>query len=364
MTTTRCGLLALALFLAACDSNSVESSDQAGLEIAVANGGNFSDQNGSVSRVAPATGVVFSGPALDGFVQAVEQAGGDLAVLVNTFSGGRIDFVSLGSGERRARSQDLDSPRAAVVVGETLYATLFSGTGEGSVVGLSLSDANLTGEAFSVGSYPEGILELERRLIVANSGFIGSGTTISVIDLSSGTVNTVDVGCDGPRDLVPIPGQDFAVVCHGKTVYNADFSEILEQSNSQVVFLDGSTLTVQDRVLLDAQVGSSGGGQAAAASENEIMVLEGASNAIRRVSLVNREELTKITLSGDGAYVGLSGIAYSSGQWFAGRMARAAGASVPDFTSSGSLVVLDESGLEQANHSVGPAPTHITPIRR
>lgn len=363
MTTTRCGLLAVALFLAACDSNSVESSDQADLEIAVANGGNFSDQNGSVSRVAPETGVIFSAPALDGFVQAVEQAGGDLAVLVNTFSGGRVDFVSLGSGERRARSQDLDSPRGAVVVGETIYATMFSGTGEGSVVGLSLSDASLTGEVFSVGSYPESILNLEGRLIVANSGFIGSGTTISVIDLSSGAVTTVDVGCDGPRDLVQTPGQDFAVVCHGKTVYNTDFSEILERSNAQVVFLDGSTLTVHDRVLLDAQVGSTGGGQAAAASEAEILILEGASNVIRRISLLNREELTKITLSDDGAYVGLSGIAYSTGEWFVGRMARAAGGSFPDFTASGSLVVLDESGVEHAKHPVGPAPTHIALIR-
>ena len=350
----------LLFVLAACDTTEVvEAPDPIAEAVWIANGGNFSDQNGTLSRLAMNSSTVETGPAVDGFVQAVEPTEGGLLVLLNTFSGGRVEHRSLDGRTLLARSADMPAPRGVVVVDDRAYVSAWEPDGTGSVQVLNLASASVEG-SFAAGSYPEGIARVGTNILVANAGFLGKGTNLTAISLLDGAIRTVELGCDGPRDIVPLNTHETAVVCHGKTIFSLDWSEIVEQTNAQVVFVDGSSLTVQDRVQFDDQVGSTGGGQAAAASPEELLILAGAANTIRRVELAGRTEAGAWTLDDSGTSVGLSGIAYGKDQWYVGRMARAAGGAFPDFTAAGTVVVLDRTGVVTASLSVGSAPTHIT----
>jgi hypothetical protein len=359
MTRSTLFLLGL-LLLTACDSSDPLTQEPSATAVWVANGGNFSDQNGSLSRVALSPTSAEQGPAMDGFIQAVEAAGDELIVLINTFSGGRIDIVAADGRTVRASIPDIDAPRAVAIEGDRAYVTTFAFDGSGSVLTLDLPSGTLVGTPMPTGSYPEGIAIASSRLLVANAGFIGAGTTLTAISLADGSSQSIELACEGPRDVVVLFTGDVAVTCLGKTVYNDDFSQVLERTNGQVVFVAGESLAVQDRVEFDTQLGSTGAGQAAAASLDHLLVLEGATSTIHRVDLATRTAVSPWTLDDQGAYVGVSGIARSADGWFVGRLARAAGGPFPDYTASGQVVILDDEGVVKDVLTVGPAPTHIT----
>lgn len=357
---TRSAFLLLGLLLlAACDSSDPLTPEPSATAVWVANGGNFSDQNGSLSRIALPSVSAEQGPAMDGFIQAVEPAGDELIVLVNTFSGGRIDIVASDGRTVRASVPDVDAPRAVVVDGDRAYITAFAFDGSGSVLTLDIASGTLVGDPIPTGSYPEGIALDSGRLLIANAGFIGAGTTLTTVSLTNGALGSVELECDGPRDVVTLFTGDVAVTCLGKTVYNDDFSEVLERTSGQVVFLSGESLEVQDRVAFDTQLGSTGAGQAAAASLDHLLVLEGATNTVHRIDLSTRAAVSPWTLDDQGAYVGVSGIARSAEGWFVARLARAAGGPFPDYTAAGQVVILDDEGAILQTLAVGPAPTHI-----
>jgi hypothetical protein len=351
---------ALILFLfPGCDSTAPDLSPERSGAVFVANGGNFSDQNGSVTRVNVNSGASTQGQVRDGFIQAVVPVGDHLLVLLNTFSGGRIDRVSKESGIVQASLQSEGAPRAAAILEGKAYVTSFRLDGSGVVLVVDTETGQMVDQPIPVGQYPEGIAAAGGRLFIANSGFIGDGQTVTVLDPVTRSTATVDLGCDGPRDAVAVGGGDVAIVCHGKTVYNSDFSQVMEQSDGQVVFLDASTLRIVDRINLATQVGSTGGGQAVAASDSELLVLEGTSNSIRRIDLATRAEIDPWSVPDSGTFVGLSGIAHDPGRWYVGRMARGPGGPFPDFTAAGQLLVLSEEGMLSASYATGPAPTHI-----
>ncbi|MBO6574648.1 MAG: hypothetical protein JJ896_04485 [Rhodothermales bacterium] len=354
-------LILAGLLLAGCDSNdSGMEGAPAARAVLVANGGNFSDQNGSVSTLNLETGGTSTGPAMDGFVQAVVPADTLRLVLVNTFSGGRVDITG-PDGTVLASLEDIDAPRAAAIVDGTAYVTTFAFDGSGNVLAIDLATAALT-STFATGSYPEGIAHASGRLIIANYGYIGSGRSVTVIDLADGSAQERSIACDGPRDVV-VSGEILNIVCLGKTVYNDDFSQILEQTGGQVHFLNAVSLTELDRIEYDHQFGSTGGGQGAAASASELAVLDPQSEMIRRFELETRTELSAWNFDNEGTYVGLSGIGFGSDRWFVGRMARSAGGPFPDYTAAGQLVeVRAADGSVLAEHGVGQAPTHVAVI--
>ncbi|NNE72012.1 MAG: hypothetical protein HKN29_16825 [Rhodothermales bacterium] len=357
--TVRFLIVLLLVLIVGCDATGSDEPAPAAAVALVANGGNFSDQNGSVSRLDLAAGAVQNGGAMEGFLQAVEFIEGGSIALINTFSGGRVDLLGPDGSTVVGSVRDIDSPRDVVVIGERAYVTAFSFDGSGKVLTMNLGTGALEGAPLEVGDYPEGIAATSTHLFVAEAGFIGAGTTMSAIDLATGMRTSLDLACDGPRDVLTIPGDDVAVVCHGKTVYNADFTEVLERTTGQVVFVDGATLTIEDHILLDTQLGSTGGGQAGAASLAYLLALEGSASTIHRVDLATRSLLPSWTLGDQTALAGVSGITSLGDGWLVGRMARAAGGSFPDFTASGSVLHLDVSGSLLNEFVVGPAPTHL-----
>jgi len=87
-------LLAIALTLSSCDLlRSDDENPPLVSRVIVANGGNFSDQNGSITSFDPSSGIVDQLPAMSGFLQGIAAREGKLYALLNTFSVGRItDF--------------------------------------------------------------------------------------------------------------------------------------------------------------------------------------------------------------------------------------------------------------------------------
>jgi YVTN family beta-propeller protein len=92
-----------------------------------------------------------------------------------------------------------------------------------------------------VGAQPEHLLISNNRLFVAN-GKWGNDNTLSVIDISADSViKTIEVG-DGPTDLVKSDNQSLWIICQGKVIYNNDWTQIIEETDSRLVRINPVTL--------------------------------------------------------------------------------------------------------------------------
>ncbi|MCA0387741.1 MAG: hypothetical protein LCH52_04535 [Bacteroidetes bacterium] len=119
---------------------------------------------------------------------------------VNTFkSKGSIDLGAF-SGPRRIYAKD----------SVTAYITGFSG----KVYKINTQSLSIEKE-ITVGSFPEGILEHNGKLLVANSG-LGGGNSVSVIDMATdAVVKTIKVGTN-PINLVKDNNNFIYTVCKGR----------------------------------------------------------------------------------------------------------------------------------------------------
>lgn len=259
-TTTLLSLLVFTILLAGCELAGEEPEEtlQPSSGVYIANQGNFSDANGTITFYDPADQSVSRNivPNLGTIIQSITLVDGRGYIMSN--SANRIDVFNLDTHERIAQITGVNSPRYMAVVDEnTAYVTnLFSGT-----VTVINTETNTVADTIAVGSNPEGIAVVDGRAYIANSGF-GSGSTVSVIDTETDTVSkTVDVECDGPRFVLTDGEQEVWVFCTGKTVYNDDFSEVIKRTNGAVRILDGASGSIIARFPINGQIGTAGPGQ-------------------------------------------------------------------------------------------------------
>lgn len=330
--------------------------------VLVANGGNFGDQNGTISSYDPETEEVQHSPSLNGFLQGLVYDGVRLYALVNTFSIGRVSIVDPETMRAIGQMESLPAPRAMVIVGDTAYVTNLVFGSNGVVVPVSVS-SNEAGDPIMVGEIPEGIAEIGGRIYVANNGNLGSGRTLSIFDVGEKGVRTIEVPCDGPRDLFVKSPVELIILCTGKTVYNDDFSQILSKTNGSVIFLATDSEIVTNRIDLDTQLGATNGtvaGHYASATE-ELYATAGDVNTIYRINARTHALEHMYVLEPENGLIGLSGIAYDATheRLYVGRFPRSSAGAFPDFTSSGSVVILNRDGTELSSFIVGPAPSQI-----
>lgn len=358
-------VLLLVLLLAGCELfGDNDEPTISGIEgVLVANGGNFGDQNGSLTFYDPATGETTTLTDLGGFGQSLALHEGRAYVAVNTFSEGRIEVIDLASGQRVGQIQGVPAPRYLAFFGGKAYATnfVFGSNGVVSVIDLA---TNTVTKIIEVGPSPEGIVAIGGRLVVANYGNLGDGNTLSVIDPATDTVvSTLDIDCDGPKDLFD-GGGDVIVICQGKTVFNDDFTEILEQTNGAVLFVDPARGNAGTRIRFAGQLGSSNFTQSAylAPEAGLLHVLEASANRIYRIDTRARRIVPDkiFTLPPADGLTGLTAVAYDAGaeRLYVGRFA-AGPDGAPDVTAAGAVVVLDEAGAQVERFAVGPAPSQI-----
>ena len=315
----------------------------------IGNQGNFSDVNGSVTVYNPATGAatVDAIPNLNTLIQSIAFYEGQGYVMANTSD--RVDVFDQNTNNRTGQITDVPSPRyMAVVAPEKAYVSnLFSNT----LTILDLGNNTATG-SIDVGSNPEDIAVLGNRAYVANFGF-GEDTTVTIIDTDQDqVVETIDVGCDGPR-FIKVDAQDEVwVFCMGKTVYNQDFTEIIEQTNGEVVILDGSTSEEVARITLNVQLGGGALGQDVfyAADTQEAFALA-ADATILAFDTETNTTLPVVTIPGTEM---VGGLAYDATveQFYLGRLS--------SFTEAGFVSIHDRTGAEVDRFDAGIAPAAIT----
>lgn len=360
-------VLALPLVLTGCELFGGDDDDPPAritTGVIVGNGGNFGDQNGFITIYDPATGTTANLTDAGAFLNSLALQGDVVYAAMNTFSTGRIDVYDLTTNARVGQIQDVPTPRFIAFVNEQkAYATNLVFGGNGTVSVLNLQTNEVVGDPIEVGVVPEGIVVVDNQAFVANNGSSGAGTTLSVINTATDRVTgTIELGCDGPKDILVDGEGELMVVCHGKTVYNDDFSQILEQTNAQVVFVNPSTETVVARIPLNLQVGATNGTQAATFSDEaeEAYVIAGGANQIFRIDTNRNTLAATLDVPPADGLVALSGVAYdgTAERLYVGRFP-ATPDGTADFTAAGTVIVLDRSGAIVDQFEAGAAISHI-----
>jgi YVTN family beta-propeller protein len=362
-------ILGVSVLLTGCDLVGSDD-DEPSLQttgVIVGNGGNFGDQNGSLTVYDPATGQTREAATFGAFVQAMRLEGDSLYAVTNTFSGGRINVFDASTVTRMSQVATPSTPRAFTpATNDKAYVTNTSfGSDEFAAV-YNRATGQFAEERIPVGTIPADVAVLGDRAYVANYGSGGAGTTLTVIDAGSNQVtDTIELGCDGPNELFVDAQDELVVVCQGKTVFNEDFTEIIEQTNGQILFVDGGTGAVVERIELDQQVSSANGTQVAHyAPESEELHVLGGVDAVLRFNTTTNTAAGTVPVPQNDALAGPSAVAYdgTSQQLYVARLASGP-ADGPDFRAAGSVVVLNRDGSTVTTFTVGPAPSHIV-LRR
>ncbi len=312
----------------------------------VGNQGNFSDANGSVTAFDPSTGLATQKavPDLNTLVQSIALTDSEGYVMANTSD--RVDIFDPITMARTGQILDISSPRyMAFLGGNRAYV---SNLNDNAVSIIDLQTEAVTG-TIPVGFNPEDIAVHGNRAYVANFGF-GFSTTLSVIDTDTDTVvETREVGCDGPRFGAFDRQDELWVFCSGKTVYNADFTEIIEQTNGEVVVFDAAGTEVA-RMPLGAQIGSGSLGEDVfySALAEKAFVLAGGSILV--FDTAANAALTPVPIA-DATPA--AAVAYDA------TVDRFYVAHVPSFTDAGYVSILDENGASVGQFDAGVAPASI-----
>lgn len=356
MTLLRSALLALLVFsIAACDSTGPDG--PAASVLYVGNAGNFSDNNGSLTRydLATETATQDAVPNLGGLVQNLYGEGNTLSVLLNfddSFSTGRgrIDLVDAVTGQR-TRQIDVRTPRAQA-------GFVFTGSGPAEVYVSNLYDNTVTpitlasGEAgtpISVGSAPEGVVSAGGRVYVANSGF-GAGTSLSVL-ADGRVVDTLDGVCTGPRTLLRDADGEVWVICTGAR----DFTTGAVTAPGEVVVLDAATGAVRQRTAFPGEtLGSATFGQdgtvTASLDRPEIYVIT--ETGVARFDTRTNTRTARIVVS--GAPIGAVAYDVAEDRLYLGRPDAAS-----PYTVDGVVTIHDREGTEVGRFGAGIAPASM-----
>ena len=344
-------LAVLALAVAACDSG---GPDDAGRALYVGNAGNFSDNNGSLTRYVLETGETAQDavPGLGGLVQGLVSTGDELFVLLNfgdSFSTGRgrIDVVGRAGG--RLRQIDVRTPRG-LGGGPTLTdaggSAYVSNLYDDTVTPVDLATGT-AGTPIPVGRRPEGVVAVAGRVYVGNADF-GKGTTVSVVQGGAITETLADV-CAGPRTLLADRQQEVWIVCTGRS----DFQTGAVTAPGQVVVLDGATGAVRQRFTVEGEtLGSFTFGQDGFVTADGREVFVVADGAVLRFDADDNRLVARIEVP--GAPVGAVAYDAEAGRLYVGR----ADADNP-YTVDGVVTVHDLGGAEVGRFRAGIAPAAL-----
>ncbi len=343
--------LHLILFSAFCLTTSLAAQPTVS-QVIVANQGNFSDANGSITLYDPGTGTTVQDVASDigSIIQSVGIFENRLYIMSNTGAG--IDIVDLNTRERVGQIAGITGSRYMDgSSGKTLYITSQSFTSPGF---LTVVQEDAIVQTIEVGGAPEGVAVVGNRAYVAKGGF-GTDSTLAVIDTATYTLlETLDVGCGGPRSLAVDAEEELWVFCTGADRYDENFN-LIGQTNGQVVILNGPTGAEVDRLSFPYQLGdASKVGQdvffasdaeevyVLAAGQDQILRFDTRTNTLSDSLQINSAD-TPSALAYDGTHEHLY-IGHTTG-----------------FTTAGYVTFHDRTGAEVGRFDAGVAPVFIAP---
>lgn len=338
----------------------------------VANGGNFSAQNGTITVYDPETGQATTPPdlALNAFVNSIDLHQGRLYAQLNTgFSSGRVNIIDPDSYATTAQSDSLGATRY-VTFPEADTTRGYVSSLRGTVRRFNPVTGTLEGPSINVGPSASDLVATDEKVfttipdtsLALSDTISNNGSKLAVFDIGTpSSVRTIDLGCDGPTTIAQDEEEELAVVCTGRTVFNSNF-EAVERTDGTIVFVDPGTETVVKQIPVSVQLGSFTGAQTAhydPASEL-LHAVSSRNREILRVDTDDNARLEAISVPQDSSLTGIAAVAYDG---TAQRLYVARTDVQNPFESAGTVVVLGSSRDVVNQFTVGPAPSHIE-IRR
>jgi len=365
-----------ALLFGGCDLFGTDDNGGPSLEttgVFVANGGNFSDQNGTITVYDPQAMQATTPPSLelDAFVHSIALRDGQLYAQINTgFTAGRVNILDADSYAATAQSDSLGATRyVAFADGDARRA--YVSTLNGTVWHFNSATGALRGPSVSVGASAGELVATNGTVFTAvpdtslafSDTLVNNGSTLTAFDADTPTATrSIELGCDGPSAIAQDEEDELVVACTGQTTFNSDFSEVLSRTNGSIVFVDPATESVIHRISLDTQLGTNTGTQLAHydAPSELLHAASSRSGQILRVDTDANALVGRIDVPADSSLIGVAATAYDG----TSQRLYIARTDVQDpFETSGTMVVLGPDRGIVDEFQLGPAPSHIA-IRR
>ncbi|MEF8816570.1 MAG: hypothetical protein V5A20_04055 [Salinibacter sp.] len=366
-------LAAIALLITGCDLFGSNDDDRrVTTDVVIANSGNFSAQDGSLTLYSPSDSTATLNDIDVAFINSLALHNNRLFVVDNTQSdnAGRITTFDTDQLGPIGQISDLQRPprRIAFPTENKGYVTNLSFFDENfdpdtSTVSVVDLDDNSIPKRVDVGRSPEGIGVVAGKAFVANS----ADGTLSVLDTESDVVtNTRSLdGCPNPKSVFVDGENEVIVVCQGGG-----------DQPSEVLFLDPDTETVADRVELGAPIGSANATQSAYYSEGaeELYAISGVESfglggqpgtgEIFRVNADINALDTTLEVPQNDELINITAVGYDdvTQDLYVTRLP-VGDSGGPLFSANGTALVLDRTGNVVTRFETGNTPAHIVFLR-
>ena len=309
----------------------------------VSNEGAFTKSNASVSFIDSKGNVqqgIFkatNGRDLGDVLQSMTIADEKAYLVVNNSN--KIEIVDAYTFKEDGVISDLQKPRYIIKVKNKLYVTQH---GNNSVAVLDANSLN-TLSTVPVGASPEGLLEANNDVWVANGGW-GYGTSVSVINTDDNTESKVQLGADFPIQMVEDAEGDVWVLCSGKVIYDVNWAPI-GHTPSKLVEVDASSKSIKKTIELSVTKHYN---KLAISNDGKSIYYTGGmgSEGIFKLSTSDNSAPSSAFIT--GSFNGLS----LDGKYIYSTIA-------PDYVSNGSMKKYDTTGKEVATYEVNIAPNGV-----
>lgn len=337
-------LLLLSCIAAGCKDETAPGPSviKAAKGIYVINEGSFSQNNSSVTYYNLAT----NNTILDAYNSANNTSLGDNAnsIFIHGSKGyiavdnsNKIEIIDLNNFKSLGQIDFgiSGSPREIFIKDSlTGYATSLY---KNEVVKFNPSTKQII-KKIAVGNYPDGLIEANGKLFVANSGF-GASNSVSVIDMGSDAViKTLNVGFN-PRVIIK-QNNTVYVVCTGSYTDTTVFSGVYSINPISAEVIDSVKVRKNP-------------GEASAFEGSSLLVVN--SDGLMKVNFADKSVQQVVSASSINS---LTSVIYSVTYDPAAEKIYAG--NPKDFQQNGEVVVMDKTGKEQKRFSTGINPGTIS----
>ncbi|MCY4158541.1 MAG: T9SS type A sorting domain-containing protein [Bacteroidetes bacterium] len=315
----------------------------------IANQGNFSDGNGSITYYDLSTEQAEEVLSNFGALPQSITLHDDFGFIASNVSN-NVDILDLSTNMRVGQIRKISSPRYVSVIdeGKAYVTELWSD----KVKVLDLRSQTVS-DSVNTGSRPEDIAVVGNRAFISNYGF-GRDSTLTVIDIQTDTIiGTINLECDGPRHLEVDEEDDLWVFCKGNTRYNSDFTEVIERTNGAAIVVNPQTGEILSRIEFSHQIGASASGQDSYYSpeSKEIFLIRSDTSQVMIFDTSTNTYKESILFSGTE---GVGGLAYdaTSRLFYIGR--------IVNYTEPGFVQIANRDDLSEVGRfTAGIAPAHL-----
>ncbi len=196
--------------------------------ILISNEGSFGAGNGSISYFNTDSNIVINelfktvnNFPLGDIVQSVYRGTKNTYACVNASN--KVEVINSITFESVATISNVPLPRYAVENNGKLYVSCWGNMGQIKVIDIT---SNTIVDSIMVGTGPEGLIVSDNKLFVANSGGFSGDSTVSIVNLTNNTVETLQLNAQNPSSFVKDASDKLWVLAKGGVIYDAAWTPI------------------------------------------------------------------------------------------------------------------------------------------